>query len=373
MRVLFIAPLPPPVTGHSLATKIFLEELSKFHQVEVVNLSKESFVQGVDSFKRIIQVVILLKEVWRKRKSADIIYLTISESFAGNIKDLFIYLMCAQCLSNMYIHLHGGSLKRLLFDKHKVLFCINRWFMKKLAGVIITGRAHISIFEGIIQQKQIHVVPNFAQDYLFSSEQEIVAKFSSLCPMRILYIGGLIPEKGFNELADAYLILDSELKKIVRIDFAGMFEAEPQKVKFLRKIAGVDHLRYHGIVDGAEKKNLFSQAHVFCLPTSLLEGQPVSILEAYASGCVVLTTGQRGISDIFAAGVNGFEIQARSAASIKSVLEAIVGKPENLLKIAVANRKTASEKYRTSAYCSSLRAIIETRPPGVSQVTEGVS
>ena len=98
MKILFIAPLPPPITGQSLASKVFLDELVKSHTVEVINLSKESYKHGVTSFKRIIQVVALLKEVLHKRENADIIYFTISESFAGNLKDILIYLICFKSL-----------------------------------------------------------------------------------------------------------------------------------------------------------------------------------------------------------------------------------------------------------------------------------
>jgi len=365
MKILFIAPLPPPITGHSLAAKVFHDEIIKDHQIDVINLSKDSFKEGVDSFKRIIEVFGIIIDIWMKKKNADAIYLTISESFAGNVKDLFIYLVCLKYLSKMYIHLHGGSIKRLLWDRHRTLYSINKLFIKKLAGVIVSGQSHVNIFDGMIHQNKLHVVPNFAQDYLFSTEKEIVDKFSNPQPFRILFIGGLIQMKGYNELADAYFELNNTLKKVVRIDFAGRFESETQKKMFLDKIAGVEQIRYHGIVDDIEKKILFSQAHILCLPTSFFEGQPLCILEAYASGCVVITTGQRGIRDIFTDGINGFEVQERSANSIKIILEEIIKNPENLLNIAILNRKIADEKYRASTYNSSLRAIIEAEGCGL--------
>jgi glycosyltransferase involved in cell wall biosynthesis len=217
----------------------------------------------------------------------------------------------------------------------------------------------------MIQQNKIHIVPNFAQDYLFLTEKEISNKYSNTQPLKILYIGGLIQKKGYNELAEAYFGLDEFMKKSVRIDFAGMFESESRKKMFLEKIAGVEQIRYHGIVSDAEKKLLFSQSHIFCLPTSFFEGQPISILEAYASGCVVLTTGQSGIRDIFTDGLNGFEVQERSSDSIRLILEKILENPESLQKIAISNRNMAAEKYRTSTYCSSLRAIIESQAVGL--------
>ena len=366
MKILFIAPLPPPITGHSLAAKVFYDEIIKCHQVQVINLSKDSFTEGVDSFSRIIEVFRIILDIWMAKKNADAIYLTISESFAGNVKDLMIYLACSKNLAKMFIHLHGGSIKRRLWDRHRTLSRINKLFIKKLAGVIVSGPSHVNIFDGMIHQDKIHIVPNFAQDYLYSTEKEIVDKFSNPRPLRILFIGGLIQMKGYNDLADAYFKLNTRLKKSVRLDFAGRFESKKQKTIFLDKIGGVEQIRYHGIVDDNEKKILFSQAHILCLPTSFFEGQPLCILEAYASGCVVITTGQRGIRDVFTDGINGFEVQERSANSIKIILEKIIKNPENLLNIAILNRKIAGEKYRASTYNSSLRAIIEAARCGLA-------
>ena len=106
------------------------------HDVQVVNLSKNSLKEGIGGFKRILEVISILKEVFQKRKSADIIYFTISESLAGNIKDLFIYFICKRHLSAMYIHLHGGSIKRLLWDRYPLLLRLNKMFVRKLAGAI---------------------------------------------------------------------------------------------------------------------------------------------------------------------------------------------------------------------------------------------
>lgn len=359
MKIIFIAPLPPPVTGHSLASKVFLDGLIKFHQVEIVNLSKDSFKEGVDSLKRIIEVVRILHDVWRKRKDAEVIYLTISESFSGNIKDILIYLICFKNLPRMVIHLHGGSIKKLIFDKSKLLFSINRFFIRRLWGAIVLGQSHVDIFSDVIEKKKIHIVPNFAEDYLFIGKKEIREKFKYTETLRILFLSNLTQGKGHNEIVDAYLALDDNLKKRVKIDFAGAFESDVDKVKFLNRTKGIKGIFYHGVVSGAEKRNLLTRSHLFCLPTCLNEGQPISILEAYASGCVVITTNQGGIRDVFRDRINGFEVQKNSANSIKLVIQQLIEKPEQLLPIAISNREIAHSKYRTSYYNASLLRIIK--------------
>jgi glycosyltransferase involved in cell wall biosynthesis len=358
MNILFIAPVPPPVTGHSLAAKIFHDELKKSNKILLVNFNKSDFRNGLNSFVRIIEILGILKSIYIKRRNADVIYFTISQSMAGNIKDLFIYLICFKKLNKMYIHLHGGSLKKALFDKYKFLYKLNKYFISRVGGVIVLSESHVTVFDGILDRNRIHIVPNFAQDYLFLNNAEIVKKFSKTNPLKVLFLSNMIYGKGFEYLLKAYISLKEEIRKLIIVDFAGSFESEDSKAEFINAIKDFEQIKYHGIADGEAKKRLLANAHVFCLPTFLLEGQPISILEAYASGCVVITTGVGGILDIFTDKVNGFQIEQKSANSIASVFEQIIYNTGCLLPMALNNNRVANSKYRTSKYNLSLLEVI---------------
>ena len=359
MRVLFIAPLAPPITGQSVASETLLERLREDNEVSVVNLSVESSNDGSISVRRILEVLKVLRQVWRRRKAADVVYLTISESVAGNVKDLMIYLLCAGRLSQVFIHLHGGSIKKLLFDPLPPIRWLNALFVRRLGGVIISGRSHEAIFAGMIDHRRIHVIPNFAPESLFVSEASISAKFRGAKPLRILYISGMSKEKGYEDLAEAFLGMAGGVRERVRIDFAGRFDSVAEERSFRQRIAGIDGIQYHGLVDAATKEALFAQAHVFCLPTAMHEGQPISILEAFASGCVVVTTGQPGIRDVFSAGINGFEIEPKSPQSIATVIEGLVGDVRALERIATTNRHTAGTSYKTATYNAALVEVLQ--------------
>src|SRR5262245_8514130 len=113
------------------------------------------------------------------------------------------------------------------------------------------------------------------------------------------------------------------------------------------------------MVDDAAKRRMFAAAHVFCLPTAMLEGQPISILEAYASGCAVIATGQRGIRDVFEDGVNGYELTHRDPASLADCLRKAAADVAKLGAMAAANRATAEQRYRTATFSERLRGILE--------------
>lgn len=359
MKIVYIAPLPPPLAGHSLAAKVLHDHLQLSHEVAAVDFNKESFVEGISGFKRVFEVIGILREIARKKKNADVIYLTISESFAGNVKDIFTYMICRKKLNRMYIHLHGGSIKRLLWDKYPLLHKINRFFIKKMAGVIISGQSHKEVFADMINQSRIYSIPNFALDELFATDEQINQKFADREPLRILYMSNMIDKKGYNELASAYIALPPAIQSQIKLDFAGRFELETQMSEFLEKIAGFPNMQYHGMVSHQVKRDLFIQAHAFCLPTSFFEGQPISILEAYASGCVVVTTGQSGILDVFTDKLNGFQLQNGKADAIRNTLEDLVKSVDQLRSTGLVNAEIARKKYRTEIYNSELAKVLE--------------
>lgn len=360
MRILFIAPLPPPISGNSLAVQIFKDELHKSYDIDAVNFTKKVLKNRASSFGRIIVVANKLRQIASKKRKADLIYFSISESTAGNLKDIFIYLLCFRRLPKMIVHLHGGAgLKEILSDPKSWIFRLNRFFIRRLGGVIVLGQSHVSIFDKILPRNKIHIIPNFSEDYLFRSVEEISNKFHNKKRLNILFLSNMIYGKGYNELLEAYLSLDDIFKDQINIDFAGEFGSPGNRSKFLKRIHGLTHIKYWGFVSGNEKKELFEKAHVFCLPTYFrYEGQPISILEAYASGCVVVTTDHSGIKDVFSDPGNGFQVEKRSVESLKHVIERIVRNKEILSEIAVNNRNIADKKYRTTIYNNSLKKVI---------------
>lgn len=359
--VLFVGPLPDPITGQALACKVFLEELLRHYRVEVVNLSKGGFRQGLSSLERLLEVAAIAMRVWRLQRSADVLYLTISESYAGNAKDLLIYLACLSKLPKMMIHLHGGAgMREIMRGSPRLWRWLNRFFLRRVGSVVILGPRHAPIFSGAVSLDRIHIVPNFAEDALFTTDADIERKFDACPPVRLLFLSNLLPGKGHRELVAALDLIDEAIRSQLWIDIAGGFESEQQKRDFLRAIEGRQNVIYHGTVRGEAKRALFANAHVFCLPTYYpYEGQPISILEAYASGCMVITTDHSGILDVFGHGVNGYCVEKRSPQSLSAAIERAVSDLASARAMAHTNLRLAGEHYRARNYTATLMRLID--------------
>lgn len=359
MNILFIAPVPPPITGQSLAVQVFKDALASEHEIVMVNLSKNSFDAGINSLRRVLSIFKIWVDVWKKVKRADVIYFTISESVFGNLKDLVIYLISFRKLDRMFVHLHGGEGMKEILAPGNLLSKLNGFFLKRLKGVIVLGRTQEAIFTPFVSANCLYTVPNFAQDEFFIPLYGIKAKFENATQLRVLYLSNLVPGKGFQELLEAYSLLSTEQQEKIQINFAGGFSDESDAVAFSDAIRPYTNIRYHGVVKGKVKQNLLADAHVFCLPTYFpYEGQPISILEAYASGCCVITTNHAGIFDVFSPSRNGFEVEKRSPDSIRNILADICSHPFQLLQYGLANHEIANKSFRLQQHLNKLVSVV---------------
>ena len=116
---------------------------------------------------------------------------------------------------------------------------------------------------------------------------------------------------------------------------------------------------YLGLVRGEDKKRLLEWGNVFVFPTYYsMEGQPISIFEAMATGNIILTTEHAGIPDVFKEEINGFYIEKKSPNLIATKLKMMAGNMNEYIGICNRNTKEASEKYRVSTFINKLHIIL---------------
>lgn len=354
MKILFIAPLPPPINGQSIAAQLLLKSLNDVVDVDVVNMSKSSHKDGMSSFSRIIEVFNFFRKIIKYRDRADIIYLQISESVFGNLKDLVIYLLCRNKLNKVVIHLHGGSFGKQILERNIILKKLNVFFLQRINTVIVLGPSHEKIFSKYLNSDKIHSIPNFYLPEFLVEQKDISRKFNSPEKFKFLYLSNMIPKKGYLQLFEAFLLLDESTKQKIELDFAGRFNSLKEESSFKERIKGWNNVKYHGIVSGDEKVKILAEANVFVLPTSYNEGQPISILEAYASGCAVIVTTLGGIPDIFSKNKNGLSLINTTPEVLASTMSYCVKNIKQIENMAVTNHSISVTSYSTKFHLKKL-------------------
>lgn len=298
------------------------------------------------------RVPALVAAVRRGAAGADAIYLNLSQSVAGNLKDLAILAALRTRLDRVVVHVHGGGIARTVYGRSRALREVNRRFLSRVGAAIVLSDGLRAMLDGMVPDERVHAVPNFAPDDLYLDAARIAQKQGAADPLRVLFLSNLHPEKGLRDLLEAVRGLPG-----VRVDVAGGFVSPDQRAAD-ESLLGAPGVTYHGVVEGAERRALLARAHVVALPTWYpYEGQPLCVLEGFASGCAVVTTRQGGLGDVVQDGVHGAIVPARDPAAIHEALRRLRDDLALRTRQALANREHA-ERFRIRAHLDRMRDVL---------------
>lgn len=352
--IYFIAQFPPPMHGLSKAVETLFNS-SLQHEFDLRKID-------ITNNKRFLQ------NLWLVFKNkADLFYFTISQTKGGNLRDLLILKLLRMQHKRCLIHLHGGYYRQLVEnDLHGWQRKANYKAISCLDGVIVLGNSSKRIFEGMIDDEKIFVVPNCVDDEYLMSDVEFEEKISSSANRPVkhaLYLSNFIQSKGYPEVLEMARLekerVQREGDRKLHFDFAGKFfeeEAEKFFFDYIEKYQLDDFVTYHGIVGGDKKRVLLNNSDIFVLLTRYPnEGQPISILEAMGNGMMIVTTDHAGIPDVIIDGENG--ILVRNGVSTLDVYHEILRSIPALVSYSTVNRMKCKKDYNQSNYIGLMEEI----------------
>ena len=352
--MLFVAPLPPPVTGMGGVSSLILTGLASRFRFRVVDFSKGTLRRGFSAGQ--IRRAAQLAAVPFLARSRSCVYLALSQSRAGNLRDLFVLLTTRG--TKQVVHLHGGALRTLVEGLWWPLRVLNRLAFRGVKTAVVLGPSLRGSFHGLIPAERITCVSNFAESDVFLSDAEITAKHR-VGGLRILFLGNLIASKGYGELSEAVAILRAEGAD-VELWLAGAFETSADGRRFRARYRGVAGVTHVGLATGNARTDLLRHAQVLCLPTRYpFEGQPLAILEAYASGCYVVTTLHAGIPDVFTPGANGASLSASSTPELVRALRQVGAiDPADRAAVGLRNARLARSLYTEERFLGQMNRVL---------------
>ena len=173
-------------------------------------------------------------------------------------------------------------------------------------------------------------------------------------PLRVLYLGRLVREKGLYELIEGLRLARAQ-GAAAELIVAG---EGPEAAALGAAVAagGLAPVGFVGPVRGADKMALFSWADVLALP-SYSEGLPYALLESMAAGVPAIATRVGAIPEVVADGVNGLLLEPRSPQAIATAIHALGCDREALARMGEASRATIAARYSIGGLAAQLRAL----------------
>ncbi len=323
-KLLLVGPLPPPATGQSVSFDMLVKGVAeKTTDSYVVNLARRGeSLPSRFSWRRVMEMLAVFRSffggLWGGYRN---IYITIAQSAAGFVRDCIMVWSARLFSAHIVVHLKGGNYGGFYHSQGPLMRYLVRKTLLQVDTILILGEGlrQMYDFEPALSDK-IHVIPNGLPIEFEGFSKSLPAAGE---PINILYLSNLIESKGVFDLLAAIRQLKYGFEVPVSAVFAGKFlassddqlvsSAEDLESRFfslLKEYQIEDSVQYVGEVSGDEKWQLLKNSHFFVLPTNYVnEGQPVSIIEAMAYGCPVISTHFRAIPDLVVDGETGVLIE----------------------------------------------------------------
>lgn len=355
-KILIIGPFPDPISGVSLANKVVNEVLiEEGYQTYALDTSFPDFEEKIGNFS--------FKKLWFYVKlnvkshtvfKHDTIYFTPGQTFFGIAKYTVFIVLAYLLKKEMIIHVHGNHVHRAYESLQGIKKKIYYFLMTKFSKGIVLSTSLKKNLMPFLKEDQIYVLPNFAEDYL-SQNPKVLHSDQEL---RLVYLSNLMKEKGILILLEALKILE-EQQVSYKAKIAGNIDHN-NAAEIDRRIKELQHTTYIGVVKGKEKKELLDWANVFVLPTFYtMEGQPISIIEALATGNVIVTTAHAGIPDIITEKKHGIFVEKESVDDLVTAFQKLSKEPENIQTIRANNQRYFLNNFTIKKFKSKLVKIIQ--------------
>lgn len=356
-RILFVGPIPPPITGQSFA---FSQVWQHYQKQKKGYLIDTNFEQKSPLVKLVLILWAILHFFFTVLfRKFDVLYFTCTRSFLGSFKDIMFINLAKLFSLKVVNHLHGADFKDFV-DSLPSLYkkiLINAY--KKVDVSIVLLEEMKDQFQDFTDTMEVKVVSNFYDTVL----DEITAPQGKHDQINISFFSNVMYSKGILETLEAFEALSKKHDNIFLHIAGNIFtdsymtntEIQQKLDLFLEKHPNA---KYYGVVKKQSKKDFLENTDVFLLPSFYKsEAFPITIIEAMRAGAIVITTDHNYLKYIVSK-ESGSIVPPRSAEALEKELEKYILDENLRAQVQEYNLNYAQSKYSLQAHIDKLDSII---------------
>ena len=201
----------------------------------------------------------------------------------------------------------GGPLQKLVFSMYR--------FALQKAGTVFfenEGNRDVLVQAGVVRAEQVCVLHGAG----IETGDYTCARYPAESPVRFLFVGRIMQEKGVDELFAAFERIRAEYGDAVMLDVVGIFEeAYEEKIAELQ---ARNAIVFHGYQK--DVKPFYEQAHCIVLP-SYHEGMSNVLLEAASMGRPLITSRIHGCMEAVEENVSGLLCEPKNAEDLYGAMK----------------------------------------------------
>src|SRR5437899_661574 len=192
------------------------------------------------------------------------------------------------------------------------------------------------------------VIPNLVDLARFRCRERTILQ------PRLLSTRNLEPYYRVDNSLEAFALLKAQYPDAT-LRVAG-YGSEERRLRRLAASLGVDGIQFLGRVEPSAMTSLLDEADIF-VNSSVVDNQPVSVLEAFASGLPVVTTGTGDIAAMVRDGETGLIVPPGDPAAMAKAVTSLLENQDRALRMARRARQEIEQKYTWPRVCEEWAAV----------------
>ena len=263
--------------------------------------------------------------------------------------------ICEDCKSGLYHVVKNRCLKGSLMLSGLIML---ESYFNQLFGLyrnnvdkfVVPSQFYIDKFVewGFERSRFVHI-PNFVE----SKPQQPGSEVEAMKTDYLVYAGRLSYEKGLPTLIDAVIELGYPLKVAGSGPLESMLK---QKVA----TAGATNIEFLGHLSQEQLANLVAGCRAVVAPSEWYENCPMSVIEAFLAGKIVVGSDIGGISEMIDHNVDGFKFPMGDVAALTELLRQVADLPKDqIVEMGQNAQAKAASQYSKQQYLEKTLALYD--------------
>jgi len=333
-HIALIAASAEIIGGHSVQARALATQLSADgHEVSYIPIDAR-FPRGLRWVRRLRYVRTLLNELLyvlslRRMVRADVVHV-FSASYWSFLLGPAPAIVAAKLLRKpVILHYHSGEADDHLHRWRRIV----RPFLRIVNEIVVPSSYLERVFAS--HGYRARMIPNCVETSRFPYRERPIPG------PRLLSARNLERHYRVDITINAFALLKARFPE-ASLMIAGNGTEERTLRAFVDQL-GVSGIRFLGSVDPDAMPKTYDAADIF-VNSSLVDNQPVSILEAFASGLPVVSTSTGDIESMLRGGEAGLLVGGEDAAAVADAVTRLLDEPGLAVRIARRAREEA-ERY----------------------------
>jgi glycosyltransferase involved in cell wall biosynthesis len=254
-----------------------------------------------------------------------------------------LYMLVAKLLgARVLFQVHGGALPQDFLGHGRWAQALLRRLLSQADAIVVLAAIELAAYRQFLPGRHIRLIANAIECAPLLSLPRAPRMASA--PLRLIYLGRLIREKGLYELLQG--LAETRAHGIdARLTVVG---SGPEAAGLRRRALELGlaaAVSFTGAAFGATKAHLLGEADVFVLPSYHPEGLPYALLEGMAAGNAVITTRIGGIPDVALPDEHAVFVPPRDTHAIAAAIAHLATDAAGLAHMSAACRHRIARHY----------------------------